>query len=118
MEEQIKIQKYIADCGVMSRRAAEREIELGTITVNGEVATIGLRISPSRDRVMYKGKLIAKKRGAHHSYVMLNKPTGYITTMSDDKGRKTVAELVEDVGVRLYPSRQTRGRDLVRWRIS
>ena len=103
MEEQIKIQKYIADCGVMSRRAAEREIELGTITVNGEVATIGLRISPSRDRVMYKGKLIAKKRGAHHSYVMLNKPTGYITTMSDDKGRKTVAELVEDVGVRLYP---------------
>ena len=103
MEEQIKIQKYIADCGLMSRRAAEREIELGTVTVNGEVATIGMRVSPSRDRVTYKGKLVAKKRGTHNTYIMLNKPTGYITTMSDDKGRKTVAELVEDAGVRLYP---------------
>ena len=92
MEEQIKIQKYIADCGLMSRRAAEREIELGTVTVNGEVATIGMRVSPSRDRVTYKGKLVAKKRGTHNTYIMLNKPTGYITTMSDDKGRKTVAE--------------------------
>lgn len=103
MEEQIKIQKYIADCGVMSRRAAEREIELGNVTVNGEVATIGMRIRPTHDRVQYKGKLVIKKRGAHYTYVMLYKPTGYVTTMSDDKGRKTVAELVEDVGVRLYP---------------
>lgn len=103
MEKQMKLQKYIADCGLMSRRAAEREIELGAITVNGEVATIGLVITPGKDRVVYRGKPIVKKRGEHASYIMLNKPTGYITTMSDDKGRKTVADLIADTDMRLYP---------------
>ncbi len=103
MEEQIKIQKYIADCGVMSRRAAEKEIEAGNVRVNGELATIGMRISPSRDKITLGNKLVAKKRGEHHTYVMLHKPTGFVTTMSDDKGRKTVADLVADVESRVYP---------------
>ena len=101
--EPIKIQKHLADCGLMSRRAAEREIELGLVKVNGEVATIGMRIDPAKDRVTYKGVTVAKKRGTHHTYVMLHKPTGYVTTMADDKGRKTVADLVSDVGVRVFP---------------
>ncbi len=103
MEKQIKLQKYIADCGLMSRRAAEREIELGAITVNGEVATIGMLVTPGKDRVVYRGKPVAKKRGEHASYIMLNKPTGYVTTMNDDKGRKTVADLIADADMRLYP---------------
>ena len=99
----MKLQKYMADCGLMSRRAAEREIEAGAVTVNGEVATIGLVIDPTKDRVTYRGKVIAKKRGEHASYVMLNKPTGYVTTMNDEKGRKTVADLIADAEMRLYP---------------
>lgn len=103
MEKRMKLQKYMADCGLMSRRAAEREIELGAVTVNGEVATIGLLVTPNKDRVVYRGKPVVKKRGEHASYVMLYKPTGYVTTMSDDKGRKTVADLITDVEARLYP---------------
>ena len=100
MENDIKIQKYIAECGLMSRRAAEREIAAGLVKINGEVAEIGQRVRPTKDRVEYKGAVVAKKRGTHHTYLMLNKPTGYLTTMSDDKGRKTVADLVSDVGIR------------------
>jgi len=103
MENDIKIQKYIAECGLMSRRAAEREIAAGLVKINGEVAEIGQRVRPTKDPVEYKGAVVAKKRGTHHTYLMLNKPTGYLTTMSDDKGRKTVADLVSDVGVRVYP---------------
>ena len=103
MENDVKIQKYIADCGLMSRRAAEKEIEAGQVKINGEVAEIGQRVRPGKDRVEYKGAVVAKKRGTHHTYLMLNKPTGYVTTMSDDKGRKTVADLVADVEVRVYP---------------
>ena len=103
MENDIKIQKYIAECGLMSRRAAEREIAAGLVKINGEVAEIGQRVRPTKDRVEYKGAVVAKKRGTHNTYLMLNKPTGYLTTMSDDKGRKTVADLVADVGVRVYP---------------
>ncbi len=103
MGNDIKIQKYIADCGLMSRRAAEREILEGNVTVNSVVAEIGQRINPSRDKIEYKSRPVVKKRGTHDTYIMLNKPTGYITTMSDDKGRKTVASLVEDCGVRVYP---------------
>lgn len=101
--EDIRLQKYISDCGIMSRRAAEREIEAGSITVNGEPAYIGQKIDPARDEVRYKNRVIKKARGSRYVYIMLNKPTGYVTTMSDDKGRKCVAELVADAGVRVYP---------------
>lgn len=99
----IRIQKFLSDQGVCSRRTAEREIELGNVRVNGEPAQIGMKIVPEKDRVEFRGKRIEVKRSTHKVYVMLNKPTGYVTTLSDEKGRKTVAELVEDVGTRLWP---------------
>lgn len=100
--EKIKLQKYFTDCGVMSRRAAEKEIELGRVTVNGERATLGLRIDPKTDVVKYGGKVI-KPTASEQVYIMLNKPRGYVTTMSDEKGRPTVRELTESVGARVYP---------------
>ncbi|MGM9683454.1 MAG: pseudouridine synthase [Eubacteriales bacterium] len=101
--EKIRIQKYFTDCALMSRRAAEKEILAGKVKVNGKVATIGMTIDPEGDVVEYKGKIVEAPRGAGTVCVMLNKPRGYITTMSDDRGRHTVAELVDDVGVRVYP---------------
>ncbi len=101
--ESIKLQKYFTDCGVMSRRAAEKEIELGKVKVNGEIAYAGQRILPNVDKVTYLGKVIEMPKFSKKVYIMLNKPRGYLTTMSDDRGRATVAELVEDVGTRIYP---------------
>jgi len=86
----------------MSRRAAEREIELGNVTVNGSVAKIGDRIDPETDTVRFKGEIISPARNGH-TYIALNKPMGYVTTMADEKDRKTAAELVSDAGVRVYP---------------
>ena len=102
-QEQVRIQKYSSDCGVMSRRAAEEAISDGRVTVNGEKALIGQKVTPFKDKVAVDGKIVSKKVGEKHVYVMLNKPTGYVTTLSDDKGRKTVASLVEGVGKRIYP---------------
>lgn len=100
--EEIRIHKYIADAGIMSRRQAEEAIKRGEIKVNGEVAEIGMKIDPLADTLEYKGKVIKKER-IHNTYVMLNKPVGYVTTMSDEKGRPTVKDLTDDVGARVYP---------------
>ena len=99
--ESIKLQKYVADCGLMSRRAAEKEIELGYFAVNGMTASIGMRVDPNNDAVTYKGKPVVMKND-RKVYIMLNKPKGVVTTMSDEKGRKNVGELV-DIGIRVYP---------------
>lgn len=99
--ESIKLQKYVADCGLMSRRAAEKEIEAGNFAVNGVTASVGMRIDPDNDAITYKGKSVLKKND-RKVYIMLNKPKGVVTTMNDEKGRKTVAELV-DIGIRVYP---------------
>ena len=100
--ESIKLQKYFTDCGVLSRRAAEEKIRLGLVRVNGEIASLGLRIDPERDVVEYEGKRILLPR-AERICILLNKPRGYVTTLSDEKGRRTVAELVTNVGQRVYP---------------
>ena len=99
---EIRLQKYFTDCGVLSRRAAEAEIAAGRVRVNGEVAQIGAKIDPAKDTVTYKGKVVEAKteRGI---YVMLNKPRGYVTTMSDDRGRKCITELISDIEERVYP---------------
>ena len=99
----IRLQKYFTDCGVMSRRAAEAEIEKGNVTVNGTVATTGQKIDPSRDTVLWNGSPVAPDRSKKTVCILLNKPRGYVTTLSDERGRKTVSELCTDAGVRLYP---------------
>ena len=101
--ESIKLQKYFTDCGIMSRRAAEKEIESGKVKVNGITATAGQRIVVGVDKVTYLGKPVEMPKYKKKIYVMLNKPRGYLTTMSDDRGRKTVAELVSDIDERIYP---------------
>jgi 23S rRNA pseudouridine2605 synthase len=101
----VRINKFFTDCGILSRRAAEAEIEAGRVKVNGEIAILGQKIDPKKDTVEYKGRRIMPRRGEDKkfTYVMLNKPCGYITTMTDDRGRKCVSELVADVGKRIYP---------------
>lgn len=100
--ETVRLQKYFTDCGVLSRRAAEAEIAAGKVTVNGAVAVTGQKIDPERDVVEYRGVRVLPV-AAEKVTVLLHKPRGFVTTLSDEKGRHTVAELVADVGVRLYP---------------
>ena len=99
---EIRLQKYFTDCGVLSRRAAEAEIRAGRVQVNGAPAEIGQKIDPARDTVTYRGRAVRPTANAHH-YILLNKPRGYVTTLSDEKGRQTVATLVADLGCRVYP---------------
>lgn len=100
--EKIRLQKYFTMCGEMSRRAAENEIAAGNVTVNGVVASLGDKIDPKCDTVRLGTKIIAPAQSGH-TYIMLNKPMGYVTTMSDEKGRKCVSELVADCPARVYP---------------
>ena len=99
--EEIRIQKYIADCGVMSRRRAEVEIEAGNVLVNGRKALIGQKIVPGKDFITYQGVKVVPS--GKKIYIKLNKPRGYVSTMSDEKGRKCVADLVKDIPERVYP---------------
>lgn len=96
-----KLQKFVSDCGLMSRRAAEREIEYGHFAINGIKAKLGDRVDPAKDRVTYKGEPL--KRSGRKVYILLHKPTGVVTTMNDEFDRRTVAELVKGVGKRVYP---------------
>lgn len=98
----MRLQKYLADCGVASRRKCEELISQGLVRVNGESVTqMGSTVDPERDTVTYKGKKVSPQKSK--VYIMLNKPAGVVSTCSDDKGRATVMELVQDVKERLYP---------------
>lgn len=99
MEE--RIQKYLSDCGVMSRRKAEAEIKAGKVLVNGIPAVIGQKIRPNGDAVEYDGKVIEKN--TKKVYIMLNKPRGYVTTLSDEKERRCITDLLTDLEERVYP---------------
>lgn len=99
MEE--RLQKLLSAAGVCSRRAAEGYIEAGRVTVNGEPARLGAKADPDRDDVRLDGRPLPSK--AEPVVLLLNKPRGYVTTLSDEKGRRTVAELVAGCGVRVYP---------------
>lgn len=86
----------------MSRRVAEAEIAAGKVTVNGIVASVGDKVDPDVDVVVFGGRTLKYPTG-EHVYIMLHKPRGYLTAMSDDRGRKCVSELVHSVGSRVYP---------------
>ena len=92
--EQIRLQKYLADAGIASRRKAEELITAGNIEVNGKVITeLGTKINPKTDKVTYNGKLVESK--AEKVYILLNKPIGYVTTSKDQFNRDTVLNLVK-----------------------
>ncbi len=99
----IRLQKYFSECGAMSRRAAEAAIADGRVTVNGETAVIGQSVDPERDAVLLDGEPVRRDPQKKPSYYMLNKPRGYITSLSDEKGRKCVTELLTGVSERVYP---------------
>lgn len=100
-DNKIRLQKFLSECGVASRRKAEDLISLGKVKVNGKIASIGDKVDPKRDTVTVSGKKVIKSK--KNTYIMLHKPRGFITTLSDEMGRKCVAQLVEDVGTRVYP---------------
>lgn len=99
MEE--RLQKILSGAGVCSRRKAEEYLNQGRVKVNGRVATLGEKADLQQDRIEVDGVAISQPR--RHTYLMLHKPRGYVTTLSDEKGRKTVAQLVKDCGVRVWP---------------
>ena len=100
-DNSMRLQKYLAECGVASRRKSEELIEQGKVKVNGRVAQIGDKINPKKDDITVSGKKVVKSR--QYTYIILHKPRGFITTMSDEMGRKCVAELIKDVNARVYP---------------
>jgi len=102
MENQIRLQKYISDCGITSRRAAEALIADGKVTVNGIVASIGTKITPDADEIRLDGVVVMPKSGTR-LFIALHKPTGVITSAADQFGRPTVVDLVADIGERVYP---------------
>ena len=95
-----RLQKIISSAGIASRRKAEEMIEKGQVTVNGQKAQLGQSADVRKDTILVNGKPVEPQNDK--LYIMLNKPRGYVTTMSDDKGRKNVSMLV-NVGARVYP---------------
>ena len=95
-----RLQKILSERGVASRRASEALISAGRITVNGRVTVLGDSADPETDEILLDGQPLPNRQKT--VYIMLNKPRGFVTTLSDEKGRKTVTELV-DCGLRVYP---------------
>ena len=99
--DEVRLQKYLAECGVASRRGAEAMIAEGRVSVNGKVVTeMGTKVGP-KDTVNVDGKPVKVER--NKIYIMINKPVGVLSSASDDRGRQCVVDLVEGVSERLYP---------------
>lgn len=96
----MRLQKYLAECGVCSRRKAEEWIAAGRVSVNGRTAALGMNVEET-DEIRLDGEPV--RRPAGHTYIMLHKPRGYVTTLSDPQGRPTVTDLIRDVPGRLFP---------------
>lgn len=96
-----RIQKILSSRGVASRRHAEELIAAGRVTCNGNICRLGDTADPEVDQVMLDGRELPSRK--EHTYILLHKPRGYVTTLSDERGRKTVAQLVADCGCRVYP---------------
>lgn len=100
-DNKIRLQKFIADAGISSRRKAESMIEAGEVKVNGIKAKIGDSVDPKHDTVTIKGKKIVRETNLR--YILLYKPRGFVTTMDDEHGRRCVTELISDIPERVYP---------------
>ena len=100
-DNKIRLQKFLSEAGVASRRKAEEMIRSGLVKVNGHVAQIGDSVDPKKDIITVKGKKVMRE--SNMRYILLNKPRGYVTTTDDELGRKCVTELVRDVKERVYP---------------
>ncbi len=96
----MRLNKYLAECGLGSRRACDKLIQEGKVRINGKPAALGAEVL-EHDSVTVSGRAVNPP--SRHTYVMLHKPKGYITSASDEKGRKTVFELVKNTNVRLFP---------------
>ena len=96
-----RLQKILSARGIASRRKAEAMIEAGQVTVNGLAAALGDSADPDADEIRIDGRLLPREQG--FVYLMLNKPRGFVTTMSDERGRPTAVQLVADCGTRVYP---------------
>ncbi len=96
-----RLQKILSAAGVCSRRQAEAYLTAGRVAVNGRTSSLGDKADPERDRITVDGAPIPRREA--HIYLMLHKPRGYVTTLSDEKNRPTAAELVRDCGGRVYP---------------
>ncbi len=96
-----RLQKLIAAAGLASRRAAEDWIAQGRVTVNGVTAALGQSADPDREEVCVDGRPLS--RPGAHTYILLNKPVGYVTTCRDEQGRRTVLELLQGVESRVFP---------------
>ena len=99
-EKRMRINKYLAECGVASRRGCDKLIEEGRVTVNGKTAALGDDIAGGEE-ICVDG--VPVSHGEKHSYYLLNKPKGYVCTVRDDKGRKTVMELLPPDAGRVFP---------------
>ena len=93
----------LADCGVASRRKSEELIRAGKVKVNGRPAQIGDKVDPASDKVYVSGRRVTGTARPQLRYIMLNKPRGVLTTMSDERGRRCVADLIKDIDERVYP---------------
>lgn len=97
-----RLQKVMAHAGVASRRKSEEIIAEGRVKVNGEIVTeMGFKVDPDQDEVVVDGEIISEEK---KRYILVNKPEGYITTVSDPEGRPTVMDLIPDLKQRLYPA--------------
>ena len=101
MAEKIRLQKFLAECAVASRRGAEKLIAEGKVKVNGKPASLGDKVDPKHDKVVVGGKRLVNTEPK--MYIMLHKPRGFVTTMSDEQNRRCVADLIADAGVKLHP---------------
>ena len=103
MEEE-RLQKYLANCGIASRRKAEELILNGKVSVNGKIVTeLGTKVKPGVDKIFYNGKEVREEE--NYVYILLNKPIGYVTTANDQFKRDTVLDLVK-VRQRVVPCRK------------
>jgi len=100
---EVRLQKFLAEQGVASRRKSEELIAAGKIKVNGHIAVLGQKINPRKDLVTVGRQKIVSSKNRKMIYIMLHKPRGYVTTVSDEQNRKTVMDLVSDIDERIYP---------------